>query len=56
MDFSRKNEALDVQVYDSSMIDALEVVQDQKVMWHAVPFEERLAQALATHEDPGLQR
>lgn len=30
--------------------------EDQKVMWHAVPFEERLAQALATHEDPGLQR
>jgi len=25
-------------------------------MWHAVPFEERLAQALASQEDLGLPR
>lgn len=30
--------------------------EDQKVMWHAVPFEERLAQALATQEDLVLPR
>ena len=31
-------------------------VQDQKVMWHATPFEERLAQALATQQDSVPQR
>jgi len=30
--------------------------EDQKIMWHAVPFEERLAQALASQEDLGLPR
>lgn len=30
--------------------------EDQKVMWHATPFEERLAQALATQQDSVPQR
>ncbi|KAG0619961.1 hypothetical protein M758_4G178300 [Ceratodon purpureus] len=30
--------------------------EDQKVMWHAAPFEERLAQALATQQDSVPQR